>query len=89
MKRIILTISEARQLQQRGNQPLPSYYAKQMAIQTPELPHGEYDDQRLLVASEMIEHGCSEEQLLTQMNWKVIGLTVRELMKLHKARKRV
>jgi hypothetical protein len=84
MKRMVLTISEARVAQawdKASELDSTGPYDYRLHVSTPEAPHTFYDDARMMVAIRMTEQSCSEQHIKEQMNWKPNSVSVKTLVK--------
>ncbi|UYY77512.1 hypothetical protein [Sphingomonas sp. R1] len=81
MPRIILSLAQARTLQQ---DPTPWPGSWQFALDTPvpALPDSLLDPARAITGLEMIARGCTREQIALQLNLKD-GAAMRQLYRLH------
>ncbi len=81
MKRIILTIPQARDLQQSGTWPGEWHLVSDLDI--PEEPDVKPDPGRMTGGADMLMRGCTIEQVELQMNWKENSLAIMALIRQH------
>ncbi|MET4593768.1 MULTISPECIES: hypothetical protein [unclassified Sphingomonas] len=81
MKRIILTIPQARALQQSGEWPGEWHLVSDLNI--PEEPDVKPDARRMTGGADMLARGCTIEQVELQMNWKENSLAIMALIRQH------
>jgi hypothetical protein len=85
MSRIILTLAQARTLQQDPT-PWPGSWQFLLDTPVPEVPNNLLDPERCTAGLEMITRECEPAQIAEQLNFKADGSAMRQLYKLHKVR---
>lgn len=87
MPRIILTLAQARDLQQQIG-VWPDRWHFLLSVPTPELPDMIIDQDREDAALKMMEMGCADDQIAKQLNWKAPNMTIRPLRRMFNMMKR-
>lgn len=82
MQRIILTISQARNLQNTSVE-WPGQWAFLLDIQAPEKPNTLADPERMAAGLRMAERGCTDEQIAEQLGWKPDSSPLRQLHRIN------
>lgn len=94
--RLILTIDQARTIQQQSDDTFPQVwpepYATLLLIPIPGTPDNLLDPERTTVGLDLIKRGWSDEQIALQLAWKVgkdahgnvSSGTVKQLRRIHK-----
>lgn len=70
MTTIILTLAQARDLQ-RQITAWPSTWHFLLEIPRPEKPNSIADAERITAGIQMVQLGCSDEQIAEQLGWKI------------------
>lgn len=83
MPSIILTIAQARDLQQQCG-AWPNGWHFLLAIEPPLLSNTLPDPERMTAGLVMLERGCTDEQIAEQLGWKSASTPLRTLARLHK-----
>lgn len=83
MPRLVLTITQARNLQQSPD-PWPADWAFLTDIPVPEKPDTKADPHRMVAGLKMLALGCTDEQIEAQLGWIADSSPCRQLHRLHK-----
>jgi hypothetical protein len=70
MTTIILTLAQARDLQQQIT-AWPSGWHFLLHIERPEKPDTQADPERMTAGLKMLQLGCRDEQIAEQLGWKI------------------
>ena len=87
MKRIVLTLAQAHDLQQQTG-AWPNGWFFLLNVPTPDQPDMIVDQEREDAALQMMDMGCSDDQIAKQLNWKAPNMTIRPLRRLYNMMKR-
>jgi hypothetical protein len=83
MTRLVLTIDQARDLQQSVG-AWPNGWHFLLTIEAPEKPDTLADPERMAAALTMTQRGCGEDQIAEQLGWLRSSAPFRQLTRLQK-----